>query len=77
MSYQMGTTLAGTLYVLYPTFRSSLTRMGSCRDSLVAHALGETSYGGIHYSTQVQNITGLLAPGSGGVNHGACWYQSR
>jgi hypothetical protein len=47
------------------------------RDSLVAHALGETSYGGIHYSTQVQNITGLLVPGSGGVNHGACWYQSR
>ena len=27
-------------------------------------------YGGVTYSTTTQNITGLLAAGSAGVNHG-------
>ncbi|KAH7922366.1 hypothetical protein BV22DRAFT_1106659 [Leucogyrophana mollusca] len=40
------------------------------RDSLVTWAVGKTSYGGVSYTTTAQNITGLLAPGSTGVNHG-------
>ncbi|KIK55595.1 hypothetical protein GYMLUDRAFT_230956 [Collybiopsis luxurians FD-317 M1] len=39
------------------------------RDALVAAALGTTSFGGTTYSTTAQNLTGLLAPGSAGVNH--------
>ncbi|KAG9308601.1 hypothetical protein JVU11DRAFT_11707 [Chiua virens] len=40
------------------------------RDDLVAGAIGTQSYGGVSYNTRAQNITGLLAPGSEGVNHG-------
>ncbi|KIJ67677.1 hypothetical protein HYDPIDRAFT_107146 [Hydnomerulius pinastri MD-312] len=40
------------------------------RNDLVTAAIGQTSYGGITYTTTAQNITGLLAPGSDGVNHG-------
>ncbi|KAH7888786.1 hypothetical protein F5I97DRAFT_1935245 [Phlebopus sp. FC_14] len=40
------------------------------RDNLVASAIGQTSYSGVSYATTGQNITGLLAPGSEGVNHG-------
>ncbi|KAN0094699.1 hypothetical protein V8E55_002986 [Tylopilus felleus] len=40
------------------------------RNDLVAGAVGQTSYGGVTYSTMAQGITGLLAPGSAGVNHG-------
>ncbi|KAG9310819.1 hypothetical protein JVU11DRAFT_8672 [Chiua virens] len=40
------------------------------RDDLISGAVGETSYGGVTYSTTAQNITGLLGPGSTGVNHG-------
>ncbi|KAF8549684.1 hypothetical protein OG21DRAFT_1488339 [Imleria badia] len=39
------------------------------RDELVAGAVGQTSFGGVSYSTTAQNITGLLAAGSTGVNH--------
>ncbi|KAF5392697.1 hypothetical protein D9757_000987 [Collybiopsis confluens] len=39
------------------------------RDELVAAALGTTSFGGTTYSTTAQNLTGLLAAGSAGVNH--------
>lgn len=42
----------------------------SPRDELVSGAVGQTSYGGVDYSTTAQNITGLLAAGSTGVNHG-------
>ncbi|KAF8972963.1 hypothetical protein BDZ97DRAFT_1649476 [Flammula alnicola] len=40
------------------------------RDLFVSDALGTTSFGGTTYSTTAQNITGLLAAGSVGVNHG-------
>ncbi|KIM78948.1 hypothetical protein PILCRDRAFT_581023 [Piloderma croceum F 1598] len=40
------------------------------RNELVAAAVGTTSFGGVTYSTMARNITGLLAPGSAGVNHG-------
>ncbi|KAF9007966.1 hypothetical protein BDQ17DRAFT_1237522 [Cyathus striatus] len=40
------------------------------RDRLVAGAIGSTSFGGVTYSTTAVNLTGLLAPGSAGVNHG-------
>jgi len=39
------------------------------RDSFVANAAGITSFGGVTYSTTAENLTGLLAPGSEGVNH--------
>ncbi|KAI6157706.1 hypothetical protein BKA82DRAFT_996055 [Pisolithus tinctorius] len=40
------------------------------RDNLVAAAVGITSFNGITYITTAKNITGLLPPGSEGINHG-------
>jgi len=40
------------------------------RTLLVSNAVGFRSFGGVTYSTTAENITGLLAPGSAGVNHG-------
>jgi len=40
------------------------------RDALVERAIGTTSFGGITYWTTAEDITGLLPPGSAGVNHG-------
>jgi len=40
------------------------------RDALVKKAIGSTSFGGFTYWTIAQNISGLLAAGSVGVNHG-------
>jgi hypothetical protein len=39
-------------------------------DKFVAGALQVTSYKGITYKTVAENITGLLASGSAGINHG-------
>jgi len=40
------------------------------RNKLVASALEKISFGGTSYSTTAVNVTGLLSPGSAGVNHG-------
>ncbi|KAI6046190.1 hypothetical protein EDC04DRAFT_2865047 [Pisolithus marmoratus] len=40
------------------------------RNNLVAAAVGITSFDGITYTTTARNITGLLPPGSVGINHG-------
>ncbi|KAJ3802411.1 hypothetical protein GGU11DRAFT_740699 [Lentinula aff. detonsa] len=40
------------------------------RDKLVSLAAGTTHFDGVTYSTIARNITGLLAAGSVGVNHG-------
>ncbi|KAJ7271091.1 hypothetical protein C8J57DRAFT_297439 [Mycena rebaudengoi] len=40
------------------------------RDKLVANTVGITSFRGVQYSTVAQKLTGLLAPGSTGINHG-------
>jgi hypothetical protein len=40
------------------------------RDKLVAAAVGLTYHEDVTYFTVAENITGLLAPGSTGVNHG-------
>ncbi|KAM6502362.1 hypothetical protein JOM56_002339 [Amanita muscaria] len=40
------------------------------RNALVANANGRRSFGGVNYQTVTQNLTGLLAPGSQGINHG-------
>jgi len=40
------------------------------RNLLVSNAVGITTFGGVKYSTTAENITGLLTPGSAGVNHG-------
>ncbi|KZT18505.1 hypothetical protein NEOLEDRAFT_1184215 [Neolentinus lepideus HHB14362 ss-1] len=40
------------------------------RNLLVSAAVGKTSYGDYTYSTTAENITGLLAAGSDGLNHG-------
>jgi hypothetical protein len=39
-------------------------------DDLVKSALELKEYQGIKYNTVAQNITGLISPGSSGVNHG-------
>lgn len=44
--------------------------LSSFSNKLVASAIGQTSYGDVVYITTAQNITGLLAPGAVGVNHG-------
>jgi len=40
------------------------------RDRFASDALGVKTYKGIKYSTFAENLTGLLPPGSAGVNHG-------
>ncbi|TFY59117.1 hypothetical protein EVG20_g7905 [Dentipellis fragilis] len=40
------------------------------RNALVTAAIGNTNYGGVSYSTVAQNVTGLIAAGDNGVNHG-------
>jgi len=40
------------------------------RDSLVKSAVGTKKYRGVKYQTTLQKITGLIPPGSTGVNHG-------
>ncbi|RPD63917.1 hypothetical protein L227DRAFT_496615 [Lentinus tigrinus ALCF2SS1-6] len=40
------------------------------RNDLVSAALGTTSFDGVTYVTTAQNITGLMAAGAEGVNHG-------
>jgi len=39
-------------------------------NKLVTAAVGVRSNDGVIYTTTAENITGLLAPGSNGVNHG-------
>ncbi|KAF8525761.1 hypothetical protein BU17DRAFT_41281 [Hysterangium stoloniferum] len=39
------------------------------RDELVARAVGQTSHGGVKYSTTSREITGLLPVGATGINH--------
>lgn len=41
------------------------------RDALVSGAIGQKSYGGVTYSITARNISGLIAAGSTGVNHGS------
>jgi hypothetical protein len=69
----MGTTLAGKL------FRNCEEQghQSSFSDQLVSAAIGKTRFLGVNYNTVAQNITGLLAPGSDGVNHGELdWLSS-
>jgi len=40
------------------------------RDELVSNAVGTTDFAGVHYSTTSESVTGLLQPGSTGINHG-------
>ncbi|KAG1807634.1 uncharacterized protein BJ212DRAFT_1449249 [Suillus subaureus] len=40
------------------------------RNQLVSAAVGETWFHGVKYNTTAQNITGLLAAGADGINHG-------
>ncbi|KAH8979926.1 hypothetical protein EDB86DRAFT_3088402 [Lactarius hatsudake] len=40
------------------------------RDKFVSGALGVKSYQGVKYQSVAQNVTGLLPPGSTGINHG-------
>lgn len=39
-------------------------------DNLVKGALGVKTYQGVKYQTTALDLTGLLPPGSNGVNHG-------
>ncbi|KAI0066228.1 hypothetical protein BV25DRAFT_1797408 [Artomyces pyxidatus] len=40
------------------------------RDALVQSAVGNTNFGGVSYTTTEQDISGLMAAGADGVNHG-------
>ncbi|KAF8626914.1 hypothetical protein AX15_004629 [Amanita polypyramis BW_CC] len=40
------------------------------RDLLAANARGTIKYNGVTYTTTIDRLTGLLTPGSQGVNHG-------
>ena len=44
-------------------------------DALVKSALKLKKYKGVKYHAVAQNISGLLAPGSAGVNHGKCSFN--
>ena len=41
-------------------------------DALVKSALKLKKYQGVKYNTVAQNISGLIPPGSTGINHGKC-----
>ena len=45
-------------------------------DALVKSALKLKKYRGVKYHTVAQNISGLIPPGSTGVNHGKCTESS-
>lgn len=48
------------------------------RDKLVAAATaGQTSFSGVTYQSTEQDISGLIAAGSNGVNHGKTYKVSR
>ncbi|KAG2339780.1 hypothetical protein BDR05DRAFT_891211 [Suillus weaverae] len=40
------------------------------RDQLASAAVGETWFAGVKYYTTAKNVTGLLAAGADGINHG-------
>jgi hypothetical protein len=67
---QTGMTLGGMLlhHSDLPWRGSSHTHV--IRDELVNSAQGTTSFNGVTYTTTVEDITGLLLPGSDGINHG-------
>jgi hypothetical protein len=68
-SFLMATTLAGKL-VRCNFVNYLLNFCPRVSNAIAALASGSTNFGGVSYSTTVQNITGLLKPGSTGVNHG-------
>ena len=43
-------------------------------DNLVKSAIGPSIYAGVKYQSEVKHITGLMPPGSTGINHGA-WVE--
>lgn len=51
--------------------KNKIINIPCTRDKLVAAATaGQTSFDGVTYSTTAEAITGLMAAGSTGVNHG-------
>ena len=50
--------------------RRDTSLMVAPSDNFVKGALGVKKYQGIKYQTTALNLTGLLPPGSKGVNHG-------
>ena len=42
------------------------------RDSMAKSAAGLKTHGGVKYKTDVQRLTGLMPPGSKGINHSEC-----
>jgi hypothetical protein len=66
--FLMATTSVGEMMYFKPTEYSLNYYFAS--DAIVKAASVRTSFRGVRYSTMIQNVTGLLAPGSTGVNHG-------
>lgn len=56
----------------YPQYRYEFAFKGSTfhSDRLVAAAVGDSSFGGVSYSTTAENITGLLPPGASQIDDG-------
>ena len=59
----------------YSPMRRDITHSDGCAasrssDAFVSGALGVKTYQGFKFQTVATNITGLLPPGSKGVNHG-------
>ena len=65
----MATILAGEL-VDFNLFLICHRNLGLVSDFIIAAASQKTSFHGINYMTTTERISGLLAPGSVGVNHG-------
>jgi hypothetical protein len=72
-SNQMATILVGECYFGNGTCtfgRSDGTIFFVFSDSFVKSAIGLKKYKGVKYQTTAQSITGLIAAGSNGINHG-------
>ena len=72
LSPKMVTTLAGEQNKKMVSSCAYLTRLTTLSDDLVKSALKLKKYKGVKYHTVAENISGLIPPGSTGVNHGKC-----
>ena len=68
--FQMDIISGGEYYLTITAAEFIYMRILYISDDLVSAAAGTTSFDGVSYTTVAENLTGLLAPGSTGVNHG-------
>ena len=68
--FQMAITSGGEYYLTITSAEFIYMSNLYTSDDLVSAAAGTTSFDGVSYTTVAENLTGLLAAGSTGVNHG-------